>query len=130
MTVQTVIGDVFVALGVVLIGVAAVGLLRLPDVYNRANAVAKAASLGLVSVLFGVVVLAPGVTAVVVLLIAIALQLFTVPIAGYKIGEAAFLSGAPVAPGTHLDDLGDGYGRDGAPPTGQQVGRDPDSTVP
>ncbi len=119
MTAQTVVGDVFVALGVFLIGVAAVGLLRLPDVYNRANAVAKAASLGLVSVLFGVVVLTPGVTAVVVLLVAIALQLFTVPIAGYKIGEAAFLSGAPVATGTHCDDLGPGFGRDGAPPTGQ-----------
>ena len=116
MTVQTVVGDVFVALGVFLIGVAAIGLLRLPDVYNRANAVAKAASLGLVLVLLGVVVLAPGVTAVVVLLVAIALQLFTVPIAGYKIGEAALLSGAPVAPGSHCDDLGAGYGRDEAPP--------------
>ena len=118
MTAQTVLGDVFVALGVGLIGVAAIGLLRLPDVYNRANAVAKAAGLGLVSVLLGVVVLTPGVTAVVVLLVAIALQLFTVPIAGYKIGEAALLSGAPVAPGTRCDDLGAGYGRDGAPPTG------------
>ena len=117
MTVQTVVGDVFVALGVFLIGVAAVWLLRLPDVYNRAHAGAKGASLGLVSVLVGVVVLAPGVTAVVVLLVAIALQLFTVPIAGYKIGEAAFLSGAPLAPGTHCDDLGAGYGRDGVPPT-------------
>jgi multicomponent Na+:H+ antiporter subunit G len=115
-TAQTLVGDAFVLLGVVLIGVAAIGLLRLPDVYNRANAVAKAASLGLVSVLFGVVVLTPGLTAVVVLLVAIALQLFTVPIAGYKIGEAAFLSGAPVAPGTHCDDLGSGYGRDGQPP--------------
>jgi multicomponent Na+:H+ antiporter subunit G len=114
-TVQEVIGDVFVALGVLLIAVAAIGLLRLPDVFNRANAVAKAASLGLVSVLLGVVVLAPSASAVVVLLVAIVLQLFTVPIAGYKIGEAAFLSGAPVAPGTHCDDLGAGYGRDGAP---------------
>ena len=114
MTAQEVVGDVFVAVGVGLIAVAAIGLLRLPDVFNRANAVAKAASLGLVSVLLGVVVLAPSASAVVTLLVAIALQLFTVPIAGYKIGEAAFLSGAPVAPGTHRDDLG--AGRDGAPP--------------
>ena len=64
MTVQEFLGDVFVALGIGLIAVAAVGLLRLPDVYNRANAVAKAAGLGLVSVLLGVVILAPGVTAV------------------------------------------------------------------
>lgn len=100
MTVQEFLGDVFVALGIGLIAVAAVGLLRLPDVYNRANAVAKAAGLGLVSVLLGVVILAPGVTAVVTLLVAMALQLFTVPITGYKIGEAAYLSGAPFVPGT------------------------------
>ena len=50
-------------------------------------------------------------------LFAIALQLFTVPIAGYKIGEAALLSGAPLPPGTHYDDLRAGYGRDGVPPT-------------
>lgn len=119
MTAQEVAGDVFVALGVFLIAVAAIGLLRLPDIYNRGNAVAKAAGLGLVSVLLGVVVLAPSASAVVTLLVAIALQLFTVPIASYKIGEAAFLSGAPLAPGTHCDELGAGYGRDGAPPTGQ-----------
>lgn len=115
MTAQTVVGDVFVAVGVLLIGVAAIGLLRLPDVYNRANAVAKAASLGLVSVLLGVVVLAPGATAVLVLLVAIALQLFTVPIAGHEIGKAAFRSGAPLAPGTHCDELGPGYGRQESP---------------
>ncbi|MGY1667669.1 monovalent cation/H(+) antiporter subunit G [Geodermatophilus sp. SYSU D00696] len=111
MTAQTVLGDVFVGLGVVLIGVAAVGLVRLPDVYNRANAVAKAAGLGLVSVLLGVAVLTPGVTAVTVLVIAIVLQLFTVPIAGHKIGEAAYRSGAPLVPGTQDETTA----ADGAP---------------
>ncbi|TKJ18120.1 monovalent cation/H(+) antiporter subunit G [Blastococcus sp. CCUG 61487] len=100
MTAQEVVGDVFIALGVALIALAAIGLLRLPDVYNRANAVAKAAGLGMVLVLFGVVVLAPGVTPVITLLVAIALQLFTVPIASFKIGEAAYLTGAPIVPGT------------------------------
>ncbi|MGY1609250.1 monovalent cation/H(+) antiporter subunit G [Geodermatophilus sp. SYSU D00700] len=112
MTAQTVLGDVFVGLGVALIGVAAVGLVRLPDVYNRANAVAKAAGLGLVSVLLGVAVLTPGVTAVTVLVIAIVLQLFTVPIAGHKIGEAAYRSGAPLVPDTEDETAA----ADGAPP--------------
>ncbi len=112
MTAQTVLGDVFVALGVLLIGVGAVGLLRLPDVYNRANAVAKAASLGLVSVLLGVVVLAPDATAVVVLVVAIALQLFTVPISGHEIGRAAHRSGAPLVAGTRQEGTDAG----GSPP--------------
>lgn len=104
-TAQTILGDVFVAVGVFLIGVAAIGLLRLPDVYNRANAVAKAASIGLVSVLLGVVVLVPSGAAVVTLLVAVVLQLFTVPIAGWAIGESAYLSHAPRAPGTRVRGL-------------------------
>ncbi|MCZ2838674.1 monovalent cation/H(+) antiporter subunit G [Modestobacter sp. VKM Ac-2985] len=104
MTLQSVLGQGLAVLGVLLIGAAGVGLVRLPDVYNRANAATKAASLGLVCVLFGVVVLAPGVSAVVTLLVAIALQLFTVPIAGYKIAEAAHRSGAPLAPATVRDE--------------------------
>ncbi|MCZ2816480.1 monovalent cation/H(+) antiporter subunit G [Modestobacter sp. VKM Ac-2984] len=104
MTLQSVLGQGLALLGVLLIGAAGVGLVRLPDVYNRANAATKAASLGLVCVLLGVVVLAPGVSAVVTLLVAIVLQLFTVPIAGYKIAEAAHRSGAPLAPATVRDE--------------------------
>ncbi|MEI4272470.1 monovalent cation/H(+) antiporter subunit G [Klenkia sp. LSe6-5] len=100
MTLQTVVGDVLLLLGVLLMAVAAVGLVRMPDVYNRTNAVAKAGGLGLVLVLLGVVVLDPGPTAVVVLLLAVVLQLFTVPIAGFEIGQAARISRAPLAPGT------------------------------
>jgi multicomponent Na+:H+ antiporter subunit G len=110
-SVQTVLGDVLLGLGVLLMVTAGIGLARLPDVYNRTNAVAKAGGLGLVLVLLGVVVLDPGPTAVVVVLLAIALQLFTVPIAGFEIGQAARASGAPLAPGTEDStraDLPDG----------------------
>ncbi|WP_082556792.1 monovalent cation/H(+) antiporter subunit G [Modestobacter sp. Leaf380] len=102
MSVQTVLGDVLLLTGVLLMLVAGIGLVRLPDLYNRTNAVAKAGGLGLVMVLLGVVVLDPGPAAVVVLLLSIALQLFTVPIAGFEIGQAARLSGAPFAPGTRV----------------------------
>lgn len=91
-------GQLFVALGGLLIAVGAVGLVRLPDVYLRANAVTKAAALGLVLVLVGTAVLVPGVRATVVLLVAAALQLFTVPVAGYAVGAAALREHA------HLDE--------------------------
>ncbi|MGQ7295831.1 cation:proton antiporter [Quadrisphaera sp. KR29] len=89
-----VVGQLFVALGGLLIAVGAVGMVRLPDVYLRANAVTKAAALGLVLVLLGAAVLVPGVRATVVLLVAAALQLFTVPVAGYAVGAAALRSHA------------------------------------
>jgi len=103
-TVQPVVAHALIRLGALLIGVAALGLVRLPDVFTRANAVAKAASLGVVCILLGVVVLGPGPTAVVTLLVAVVAQLFPVPVAGYAIGRAAHRSGAPATPRTRWVD--------------------------
>ncbi|UOX99957.1 monovalent cation/H(+) antiporter subunit G [Blastococcus sp. PRF04-17] len=105
MTPQAVGGGLLVVLGVALIGLAALGLFRMPDAYNRANAVTKAAGLGVVCVLLGVVVLSPSVSSVLTLLLAAVLQLFTVPIAGLAIGEAAWRAGAPLVAGTRQDRL-------------------------
>lgn len=105
MTWLTVAGDTLVVIGAVLIATAAVGMLRLPDVYNRTNAVAKAATLGVTCVLAGVALLVPSQATLVTLLLAIAAQLFTAPIAGYALGRAAYRSGVPMASITHRDDL-------------------------
>lgn len=106
MTVQSVAGNGFVLIGVLLVAAAAVGMLRLPDVYNRTNAVAKAAALAVSFVLLGVLILMPGPRVAVTLVLAIAAQLFTAPIAGYAVGRAARRSGAPLSPTTHRNDLG------------------------
>lgn len=102
---QELIGYALVLLGAGLIVTAAVGMVRLPDVYNRTNAVAKAAALAVSCVLAGVMVLMPSPATIITLLLAIAAQLFTAPIAGYAVGRAAYRSGAPLAPTTHRDDL-------------------------
>ncbi|HVL84712.1 MAG TPA: monovalent cation/H(+) antiporter subunit G [Pseudonocardia sp.] len=107
MTVQGVVGNALVVLGALLVATAAVGMLRLPDVYNRANAVTKAASLGVVCVLLGVLVLAPSPAALVTVGLAVLVQLVTVPIAGYALGGAAYAGGAPLAAATHRDELAD-----------------------
>lgn len=99
-------GEVLMLAGSLLVGVAALGLVRLPDIYSRINAGTKAAALGLVLVLLGGVVLAPTAGSVLVLVVAIALQLFTVPISGFEIAQAARLTGTPVTPRTHHDELG------------------------
>ncbi len=113
MTVQPVVAHTLIALGALLIGIAALGMLRLPDVYNRTNAVTKAASLGVVSLLLGVLIAKPHPAAFVTVGLAIALQLFTVPIAGYALGEAAHRSGAPLTPLTHRDELSEETDNDG-----------------
>jgi multicomponent Na+:H+ antiporter subunit G len=105
MTLQELAGDALMIIGVALIATAAVGMIRLPDVYNRTNAVAKAASLGVSCVLTGVLVTAPRPATMVTLVLAIAAQLFTAPIAGYAVGRAAYRSGVGLAPSTHRNDL-------------------------
>lgn len=57
--VQNAIGGVVLGAGVLLVAAGAVGLVRLPDVYNRTNAVTKAAGLGIVAILVGVAILVP-----------------------------------------------------------------------
>lgn len=106
MTIKTLIGAGLVGLGVFLTCVAAIGLVRLPDVYNRANAVTKAAGLGVVAVLSGVAVLSASPSTVALLVLAALVQLFTVPVSGYAIGEAAWTSRAPLIPSTHRDKAG------------------------
>ncbi|MFP8963086.1 monovalent cation/H(+) antiporter subunit G [Streptomyces nanhaiensis] len=111
-TVLELLGHVLTTTGTALVAIAALGLIRLPDAYNRANAVAKAAALGVVCVLLGVLLLMPGVFTAVVLGLGVLLQLVTTPFAAYAVGRSAYRSGAPLARATHRDDLS-GAPRDG-----------------
>jgi multicomponent Na+:H+ antiporter subunit G len=102
-------GGLFIAVGVALIGIGGVGLIRLPDAYNRLNAVAKAAGLGLVSILLGALLLMPGWTTAATLGVAIVLQLLTAPVGAYAIAASAYRSGTPLAAVTRYDEyLGGG----------------------
>lgn len=109
-----VVGAVFVAVGVALIAIGGIGLIRLPDVYNRLNAVSKAAGLGLVCVLLGALLIMPSPATAFVLLLAIVLQLFTAPLGAFAIGSAAYRQGVPPADVTRYDEYrdegGDGSG--------------------
>lgn len=105
MTGQAVLAGVLLGAGTLLIGITGVGLLRLPDIYNRMNAVAKAASLGLILILLGVLVLLPSPRTAVVVTLAILLQLVTAPVGGYALARAAYRSGTPMAPESRFDAL-------------------------
>ncbi|MFY1637513.1 monovalent cation/H(+) antiporter subunit G [Solwaraspora sp. WMMB335] len=110
------LAGVLLGTGTLLIGITALGMLRLPDVYNRMNAVAKAASLGLILILLGVLVLLPGPRTAVVVLLAIGLQLLTAPVGGYTLARAAYRAGTPLAAQSRFDDLA--ADRDGAAAAG------------
>lgn len=98
--------SVFLVLGSGLMVLAAVGVVRLLDVFARLQAGTKAASLGLAFVFAGTAIAAPGPVSVAKLLLAVAFQFATAPVAAHVIGRAAYRSGAPLWEGTLIDELG------------------------
>lgn len=123
MTARTLIGDGLLVAGTLLIVSAAAGMVRLPDVFQRTNAVSKAATLGVSCVLAGVAVLIPSYLTITTVVLAIAAQLFTAPVSGYAVGRAAYRSGAPLHPSTHRDDLAAVTARRGDPAGGGEESR-------
>ena len=101
-----VIVSAFLLLGAGLMLLAAVGVVRLLDVFARLQAGTKAASLGLAFVFAGTAIAAPGPVSVAKLLLAVAFQFATAPVAAHVIGRAAYRSGAPLWEGTLIDELG------------------------
>ncbi|MBB4929452.1 multicomponent Na+:H+ antiporter subunit G [Lipingzhangella halophila] len=106
-------GGVLIAIGVALTLLAGIGLLRLPDAYNRMNAVSKAASLGVACTLVGTVLLMPDVAAAVKTVVAIALQFITAAVGSYALARAAYRTGVPLAQVTRFDELSERSRRGG-----------------
>jgi len=87
--------------------ISSLGLLRLPDVYNRAHASTKSATLGILSILLGGFIyflFTHGVSSI-RLLLGIVFVFFTAPLAGHLIIRSAHRYGAPLAPISVQDDL-------------------------
>jgi multicomponent Na+:H+ antiporter subunit G len=85
------IGDIFLLLGCAFIALGSLGLIRMPDVYNRLQAGTKAATLGTIAVLIGIGFHHPDWWAK--LLVIAGFVLFTNPVGSSTIARAALKSG-------------------------------------
>ena len=93
--------------GVALAVVAALGLVRFPDVFSRMHAATKPATLGLLLTTLGASLrMTDGSDAVKLLLVA-AFQFVTAPVAAHMIGRAAYHSGTGALDQLVVDDLRD-----------------------
>lgn len=79
--------------GSLLILVAAIGLVRLPDVLCRSHAVAKAMTLGIFLMLFGLWVHLDGEAPTLKIALAICFQVVTIPVASHLVGLLALKKG-------------------------------------
>ena len=88
---------------------AAIGVLRLPDLYSRMQASSKAATVGAIIALIGCAVHF-GSPAVVIRVMALIFFLFlTVPLAAHLIGRAGHIAGAELEDGSIVDEAAKEY---------------------
>jgi multicomponent Na+:H+ antiporter subunit G len=93
-----------ILVGVLLALLAAIGVLRLPDVFTRMQASTKALTLGLGCLLAGHVLLHPSTETVIRAVSIAAFIMLTAPVSAHVIARAAARTGAPLWIGTHVDE--------------------------
>jgi multicomponent Na+:H+ antiporter subunit G len=108
--VRTFLASAAVLAGAAFMLVAALGIVRLPDIYTRMQAATKAATVGVVGVMCGVAVALADAPVTARVALVSAFLLLTSPVAAHAIARAAHARGVPLAPGTRVDP---GTGRRG-----------------
>lgn len=103
---EIIIGS-FLILGSLVILLAGLGVVKMPDIYLRMSATTKAATLGISIILISTGVHF-GTTEIISRTILIVLFLMiTAPVASHLLGRAAYLNKLPLWEKTVIDDLGD-----------------------
>ena len=80
--------------GVIFLLIAAIGVIKLPDPFQRMHAATKAGTLGAGLVIIGSVIAQGSMGAAVLGIMTVVFLLLTVPVAGHLLGRAAYVSGA------------------------------------
>ncbi len=84
---------IFIAIGVLFNFIGCLGLIRMPDIYNRLQASTKCVTLGTMGIMFGVF-LNSGINAVgIKALLCVLFLLLTAPVAAHALARAAHKSG-------------------------------------
>lgn len=85
--------------------VAAIGVLRFPDLYMRLSATSKAATLGTSFILGATALYFFNISITAKILAIVAFLLLTAPVAAHMIGRAAYFGKVPLWEGTICDEL-------------------------
>lgn len=96
---------VLMFIGAVFMLLAAVGLIRMPDLFTRMQAATKGAALGAGCSLLGVAVYFGTLEITTRVLLIVAFIFLTAPVAAHMIARAAYVVGVPLWEGTVVDRL-------------------------
>ena len=95
--------------GVFFLFIAAIGVARMPDLYNRMHATSKAGTLGVGLILLAVAVFYQELSVAARALSALAFIILTAPVAAHALGRAAYLAGVKPCKDTYIDELAGHY---------------------
>lgn len=104
-----VITSILILFGAFLMLVAAIGIIRMPDVFTRMHAATKTSTLGAGSMFLAVAIFYGEIGIATRALLVIAFLFLTVPVSAHMIARAAYFVGTPLWEGTVIDELRDAY---------------------
>jgi multicomponent Na+:H+ antiporter subunit G len=96
---------IIISLGTLFILLAAIGLLRMPDLYLRMSVTTKAATLGVGLILLGLALYYMETSITTRVIAIIVFLLLTAPISAHVIGRASYFVGVPLWKKTKIDEL-------------------------
>ncbi len=102
-----IISIVFIATGILFNLFGCIGLVRLPDVYNRLQSATKCVTLGTCSILLGVLIRFGLVSIGIKALVAIPLLFFSATVAAHALAKGAYRFGIKLGDGSIHDDYKD-----------------------
>lgn len=103
--IQTVISSILLILGALLMLLAGVGLLRMPDLLLRMSATSKAATLGVILIMLAAAVHFNDLGVTARTLGIVIFVILTAPISAHMIGRAAYITGEELWSKTQMDEL-------------------------
>jgi len=108
-TVIDTIGLIFIYIGLAFDFFGVLGLVRLPDIYNRLQAATKCVTFGSAGILFGVFLIQGFTSFGFKALLGVAFIFLTAPVAAHVISRAAHRSGIPLVEGSVVDHYQDDH---------------------
>ncbi|MEM9243426.1 MAG: monovalent cation/H(+) antiporter subunit G [Pseudomonadota bacterium] len=106
---MNIICSIFMLLGAAFTLIAAIGVIRFPDLLLRMHAATKAGTMGVGLILIGVMLHFMSVEATIKSLVTIIFIFMTVPIGAHMIARASYFINIPIWKGTIIDELRDHY---------------------
>ncbi len=102
---EKILSEVLMLIGAVFMLIAALGVLRLPDLFMRMHSNAKSATLGVFFMMMGLSIHFGNLSIFIRALSIVLFFMITAPVAAQTIARAAYFSGVPYWKGTLSDDL-------------------------